>query len=254
MWLYQNHFQGIWAADRPADPTAIQDQVGQQLSSLYATEVAGATADHPGLQRLEFHVPFGLLDEAFEHWTAPIGRAGSHQSQGASSRSWCAAPKIPASANHQNLRIRSRRLRTDPAFSDRWYHGLHLDRQDAVVVVEEHDGTRRLLRDAHARAQDVFGWGYGGSGPHALARVLVADALSDLTRCPDCFGAAPLAAGLIICGGCRNTGDRFWPEGLARQLVQRVITRLSTEPDPAARMDGADWTLTRQQLLTGATS
>lgn len=161
---------------------------------------------------------------------------------------------IPVSTGHQSLRVRSRRLLADPAFTDRRYHGLHLDGEDAVVVVEEHDGTRRLLRDAEACSENVFEWGYGGGGPYALANALVADALADLTRCPDCLGAAPLAAGLITCDGCRNTAYRFSPEDLARQLNHRVVTRLSKQPDPAATMDGADWTLTRKQLLTGATS
>ena len=162
------------------------------------------------------------------------------------------AAQVPRSAGHMNLRIRSRVMLAEPDFAERRYHGLRLNDDDTVVIIEEVDGTRRLLRDAEARARAVFAWGYGGTGPHNLADALVADALADLTRCPDCFGAAPCAAKVITCSGCRNTGNRFPPKLLASSIVSRVITALPDLSGAEPTLDGAEWTLTRTRLLAEA--
>ncbi|MFC9250013.1 VMAP-C domain-containing protein [Amycolatopsis thailandensis] len=77
VWLHRDRFECIWTAEQPMDLVEVQTQVGQQLSSLYAIDAGEplrtGAAD---VRRLEFHIPFDLLDEAFEQWTAPIGRAG----------------------------------------------------------------------------------------------------------------------------------------------------------------------------------
>jgi vWA-MoxR associated protein C-terminal domain len=77
MWLHRDHFECIWAAEHPVDLAEARDHVGRQLHALYGGDAQhGPRLDTTGLKRLEFHVPFELLDEGFEHWMAPIGRAG----------------------------------------------------------------------------------------------------------------------------------------------------------------------------------
>ncbi|SCF56451.1 hypothetical protein [Streptomyces sp. Ncost-T10-10d] len=67
MWLYREGvFEAVWESDRPLAMTEVQDRLAEQL-----------LADHAGeTVRIEFHVPYGLLEEEFECWGLPIGRRG----------------------------------------------------------------------------------------------------------------------------------------------------------------------------------
>ncbi|MEU3456836.1 hypothetical protein ABZ671_25020 [Micromonospora sp. NPDC006766] len=145
-----------------------------------------------------------------------------------------------------------RELLAGPGFSDRRYHGLPEIDGSYLVVVEEPDGSRRLLRDSEAGARGLFAWGYGGTGPHTLADVLTDDILAELNRCPDCFGATKCAAGLIRCRTCRNTGLRMERWHIASALVSRVISSLPNHPAAAPTIPEAEWSLTRSALLTEA--
>ncbi len=108
---------------------------------------------------------------------------------------------VPRARGARRLQVVIRKLLATPGFPDWSYHGLRVD-DEALVVVEEPDGSRRLLRDTEARARGEFAWGYGGSGPYNLAVALATDALADLARCPDCRGAGPCGAGLVMCKTC----------------------------------------------------
>ncbi|MGW2058392.1 VMAP-C domain-containing protein [Streptomyces sp. NPDC001840] len=67
MWLYRNSaFETVWESERPLPMATVREKLGEQL-------LAGS-ADR--LTRIEFHVPYELLGEAFECWGLPIGRAG----------------------------------------------------------------------------------------------------------------------------------------------------------------------------------
>ncbi|MGH4032884.1 hypothetical protein ACQB60_28570 [Actinomycetota bacterium Odt1-20B] len=67
MWLYrEGTFEAVWEADQPLAMTEVQDRLAEQL-----------LGDHAGgPARIEFHVPYGLLEEEFECWRLPIGRRG----------------------------------------------------------------------------------------------------------------------------------------------------------------------------------
>jgi hypothetical protein len=71
--------------------------------------------------------------------------------------------------------------------------------EEYLVLVEEADRSRRLLRDCEGRARAQFTWGYGGTGPHNLSAALVADIPGTLAYCPSCFGAIPASGGLVKC-------------------------------------------------------
>ncbi|WP_327096997.1 hypothetical protein OIE68_45260 [Nocardia vinacea] len=71
MWLHRDVFECIREADSPVDLATAQEQVGEQLVAIYKSGI-----DTSELRRLEFHVPFELLDEPFETWVAPLGVPG----------------------------------------------------------------------------------------------------------------------------------------------------------------------------------
>lgn len=135
---------------------------------------------------------------------------------------------------------------------ERRYHGLPERDGSYLVVVEEPDGSRRLLRDSEAGARGLFAWGYGGTGPHTLPDVLTDDILADLNRCPHCFGAIKCAAGLIRCRTCHNTGLRVERRHIASALVRRVISSLPEHPAATPAIPEAEWSLTRSALLAEA--
>lgn len=75
---------------------------------------------------------------------------------------------VPRARGARRLQVVIRKLLATPGFPDWSYHGLRID-DEALVIVEEPDGSRRLLRDPEARARGEFAWGYGGSGLYGLA-------------------------------------------------------------------------------------
>ncbi len=118
----------------------------------------------------------------------------------AAAAAWCEAadPTVPCvlqpARKAGNVRAVARQLLAQPGFKDWTYRGLRAD-DDSLVVVEEPDGSRRLLRDAEACARGRFAWGYNGTGPHALAETLLPDILDDYAHCPSCLRGSPCGAG-----------------------------------------------------------
>jgi hypothetical protein len=135
----------------------------------------------------------------------------------------------------------AQRLLTQPCSTDWTYLGLHTTNDDSLVIVEEADGSRRLLRDAEACARGRFAWGYGGTGPHTLAEVLVTDILGKHAHCPACLGGSPCGAGLVTCPACADSGRRTGTAAAAGTLVGKVISGLT---------QAQGWELTRHHMLT----
>nr|WP_260859881.1 caspase family protein [Streptomyces cupreus] len=65
LWSYQGDFENVGDYERPMDLEAVRLALGAHL-------VANA-ARSPG--RIEFHIPYDLLEEPFETWQVPTGRA-----------------------------------------------------------------------------------------------------------------------------------------------------------------------------------
>ncbi|GHA93840.1 hypothetical protein GCM10010330_54860 [Streptomyces tendae] len=61
IWLYRNEFESIWESGQSLDLQSIRDVLGQQLATRRS---------HPPT-RIEFHLPYDLLDEPFESWKIP---------------------------------------------------------------------------------------------------------------------------------------------------------------------------------------
>ncbi|MGW7386612.1 VMAP-C domain-containing protein [Streptomyces sp. NPDC054794] len=67
IWLYHGgRFETVWESERPLALAEVQDRLAEQLLA----QCSGRPL------RIEFHVPYGLLEEEFEGWRLPIGRRG----------------------------------------------------------------------------------------------------------------------------------------------------------------------------------
>jgi hypothetical protein len=133
---------------------------------------------------------------------------------------------------------------------ERDYWGVEYG-EDELVLIQEADRSRRLMRDCECRARSRVNWGYGGNGPYDLASLLVADALGPLAYCPSCFGTIGAAAGLIQCPVCAD-GMRpgLWEmqcacNWLTSRLAQTPGLLRMTEDTPP----GAQWHFRRTDLL-----
>ncbi|ANS70746.1 hypothetical protein SLINC_8522 [Streptomyces lincolnensis] len=61
MWLYQHKFESVWEASQPLDLETVRAALGQQLGARPSCAPT----------RIEFHVPYDLLEEPFESWHIP---------------------------------------------------------------------------------------------------------------------------------------------------------------------------------------
>lgn len=144
---------------------------------------------------------------------------------------WCKradpliTPTIPRAAGPRSVQAMARWLAAQPDTANWIYRGDKKVDEQPIIIVEMPDRSRRVLRDAEVRTGDLT-WGYYGSGPHDLATVLLADILADHRECPDCLGAGPLAAGMIRCRSCSNTGRRPGTRKAERRLLATIIGKL----------------------------
>ena len=115
-----------------------------------------------------------------------------------------------------------------PEAVDVWYHGTS---GGHTVAVEDQDGTvlgllPHIEHAAHScHSPTGYSWGYPGSGPAELARMLLIDALGDAAQCP-------------VCGGCQQI---IWPldDAAAPVPFDTSISDLC-DPDSVMRCDACD--------------
>lgn len=145
---------------------------------------------------------------------------------------WCAragpgvTPTIPHSAGPRTARAKARWLLSQPGTEDWTYRGTgETAATRPMITVEMSDHSRRILRDQDLRTGDLT-WGYDGTGPHDLSTVLLADVLADQRWCHDCFGVIPVAAKLITCSSCSNTGVLRGTQQAEGLLLTNVIAKL----------------------------
>lgn len=123
--------------------------------------------------------------------------------------------------------------------------------EDCLVLVQEADQSRRLLRDSECRARSKISWGYGGTGPYNLATLLVADVLGPLAYCPSCCGAIGVAAGLIACPVCENgMRPELWEmQHACNWLTAHLARKPGLLPVTEDTPPGAQWHIRRSDLL-----
>ncbi len=145
------------------------------------------------------------VDQPLVHWRVfDVALAASRWTVESESDRVAAKPTLPAVLTPDgDLLEMIKRHGARALVDERDYFGVEYDDEE-LVLVQEADRSRRLLRDSECRARSRINWGYGGSGPYDLASLLVADALGPLAYCPSCFGAIGAAGGLIDCQACEN--------------------------------------------------
>lgn len=185
-------------------------------------------------------------DNKYAQMPAPLAAPGEEQRPGyqlpnpqlrrltLTAARWCAransdiTPTIPRAAGPRTVHAVTRRLVAQPETADWTYRGSEDMAGTHLVTVEMPDHSRRVLRDQDVRTGDLT-WGYGGSGPHNLSAVLLADLLADQRWCRDCLGTIPLAAGMIKCSSCSNAGMLYGTRAAERDLLTTVIAHLPQE-------------------------
>lgn len=167
---------------------------------------------------------------------------------------WSGATDSAAETGHPcrrtRLRATVRKFLSSPHFTEATYHGLANTENEYLVVVEEVDGSRRLLRDFDAAARSAFAWGGGSTGPWNLAEALVKDILGDQARCPWCRGASVFAAGQARCLTCDNSG--LHP--VLFRIIERLLTNAIYDIEELAEplIPEASWSIRRSALLVTA--
>jgi hypothetical protein len=147
---------------------------------------------------------------------------------------------VPPSFQPESLAEMALRIAENSDPPRQIYRGCFIDGAEAVII-DEPDGSQRLLRDAELRARGTFTWGYRGRGPSDLAEALITDILDPHTRCPACLGAVLCGADMVHCATCDNIGLHPDVESAAAALVETFVHRLSKEHG---------WQLEASTLLT----
>lgn len=161
----------------------------------------------------------------------------------------------PVTTPDADLRSLIRRFGAVQLIDERRYYGIESG-EDCLVLVEEADRSRRLLRDCEGSARARFAWGYPGTGPYNLAAALVADMLGSFTYCSSCFGVIPAGGGLVKCPSCYGHGLRKELRSL-HGACYYVTASLPKKPDQSLQESGnapfgAQWRLSRIEFLQGA--
>ncbi len=147
---------------------------------------------------------------------------------------WCAradpgiTPTVPHAAGPRTVRAIAHRLVSQLDTRDWTYRGKDDAAGTHLVTVELPDHSHRVLRDRDVRTGDLT-WGYYGSGPHDLSSVLLEDILADQRWCRDCLGVIPLAAEMITCSSCSNSGMLPGSMPAESELLANVIGKLPNE-------------------------
>jgi hypothetical protein len=187
-----------------------------------------------------------LHDERYSEMPAPRAAPGEDQPPGyhavdpqlrqmiSATARWCTRadpgiiPTLPRAAGPRTVLAVARSLVSQPEAPDWIYRGAENTAETHLVTIEMSDGSRRVLRDHDVRTGDLR-WGYTGTGAHNLAAVLLADVLDTHCDCPDCMGVIPVAAGIIKCRSCRNSGKRHGTWKAERDLLIKVVAQLPEE-------------------------
>ena len=187
-----------------------------------------------------------VRDKRYTQTPAPLAAPGEEQRPGyqpldphlrdviSAAFRWCAkadpaiTPTIPHAAGPTTCNAIARWLASQPDAGDWTYRGTEDAAETHLVIAEMPDGSRRVLRDQDLRTGDLR-WGYTGTGAQDLSTVLLADILAGHRKCPDCFGTIALAADMITCRSCYNTGLRSGTRQAEYDLLTEVIENLPEE-------------------------
>ncbi|WFB10682.1 hypothetical protein LRS74_29340 [Streptomyces sp. LX-29] len=83
MWLHRGGFETLWESEAtPLTLDEVRRELGRQLLRVERRFSETDPVACRRVDRVEFHVPFELLDVDFENWPMPIGRRGAPRGLG----------------------------------------------------------------------------------------------------------------------------------------------------------------------------
>ncbi|OLZ64775.1 hypothetical protein AVW11_18115 [Streptomyces amritsarensis] len=158
MWLSGERTEQIWeSAGAPLRLDAVREELLRQLALVGATPAGGGAAPRTrgGVDRIEFHVPYELLDTDFDQWPVPRGPAGRHRALGLLHQVVVRCPQERADT------------RAEWQTSWRWLCTRGGRHPEAVRVVQEAEVTDALGMELAERPAPACVLAHTTAAPHA---------------------------------------------------------------------------------------
>ncbi|MET9573301.1 hypothetical protein ABZY34_30050 [Streptomyces virginiae] len=159
MWLRGERTEHIWESQgAPVRLDTVREELLRQLALIGAapTDGGGAGPRAPGgVDRIEFHVPYELLDTDVDQWPVPRGPAGRHRALGLLHQVVVRCPQERADT------------RAEWHTSWRWLCTRGGRHPEAVRVVEEAEVTDALGMELAERPAPACVLAHTTSAPHA---------------------------------------------------------------------------------------
>ncbi len=163
MWLRGERARHIWESEgQPVALDGVREELVRQLALIGGASDPGGPPDgeagrqaYAAVDRIEFHVPYELLDADFDQWPVPRGPAGRHRALG---------------LLHQVV-VRCPQERTDTRAewhgTWRWLHAQGGRHPDAVRVVTDEEVTDALGMELAAQPPPACVLAHTTAAPHA---------------------------------------------------------------------------------------
>ncbi|MFE5495467.1 hypothetical protein ACFQ7Z_36675, partial [Streptomyces virginiae] len=159
MWLRGERTEHIWESQgAPVRLDTVREELLRQLALIGAAPAdgGGARPQAPGgVDRIEFHVPYELLDADFDQWPVPRGPAGRHRALGLLHQVVVRCPQERADT------------RAEWHTSWRWLCTRGGRHPEAVRVVQEAEVTDVLGMELAERPAPACVLAHTTSAPHA---------------------------------------------------------------------------------------
>ncbi|MFE2239937.1 hypothetical protein ACFXCU_10640 [Streptomyces virginiae] len=159
MWLRGERTEHIWESQgAPVRLDTVREELLRQLALIGAAPADGGGAGPQapgGVDRIEFHVPYELLDTDFDQWPVPRGPAGRHRALGLLHQVVVRCPQERADT------------RAEWHTSWRWLCTRGGRHPEAVRVVEEAEVTDALGMELAERPAPACVLAHTTSAPHA---------------------------------------------------------------------------------------
>ncbi|APU42839.1 MULTISPECIES: VMAP-C domain-containing protein [unclassified Streptomyces] len=157
MWLRGERTEHIWESrGAPVRLDTVREELLRQLALVGAADGGGAGPQAPdGVDRIEFHVPYELLDTDFDQWPVPRGPAGRHRALGLLHQVVVRCPQERADT------------RAEWRTSWRWLCGRGGRHAEAVRVIEDAEVTDMLGMELAERPAPACVLAHTESAPHA---------------------------------------------------------------------------------------
>ncbi|CAM5515024.1 VMAP-C domain-containing protein [Streptomyces avidinii] len=159
MWLRGERMQHIWESEgQPVPLDEVREELVRQLALAGGASGPGAAAGqqmHEAVDRVEFHVPYELLDADFDQWQVPRGPVGRRRALGLLHQVVVRCPDERADT------------RAEWHATWRWLHDRGGRHPDAVRVVTDAEVTDTLGMELAAGPEPACVLAHTTAAPHS---------------------------------------------------------------------------------------